>query len=59
MIKIESDNNIAVRHSVLVEFMLKNFKKSDKTYWEDDPQRYVDVDKWQSKSPVHTVRYID
>ena len=48
-----------VRRSVLVEFMIKDFKKHDKAYWEDDKKRYEDIKEWQSKSPMHRVRYVD
>ena len=48
-----------VRRSVLVEFYIKDFKKHDKAYWEDDKKRYEDIKDWQSKSPMHRVRYVD
>jgi hypothetical protein len=48
-----------VRRSVLVEFMIKDFKKYDKTYWEDDEQLYKDVKDWQQNSPMHKIRYVD
>jgi hypothetical protein len=47
------------RRSVLVEFFHNNHKVFDKTYWEDDKERYEDIKQWQSKSPMKRVRYVE
>lgn len=48
-----------VRRSVLVEFLHNDYKVFDKTYWEDDNERYEDIKQWQSESPMKRVRYIN
>ena len=48
-----------VRRSVLVEFLHNDHKVFDKTYWEDDNERYEDIKQWQSESPMKRVRYVD
>jgi len=47
------------RSSVCVEFFVKDYKKFEKFYWEDDKQRFEDIKDWYSKSPLHRVNYID
>ena len=49
----------SVRRSVLVEFLHNDHKVFDKTYYEDDKERYEDIKQWQSESPMKRVRYVD
>lgn len=42
-----------------VVFLHNDHKVFDKTYWEDDKERYEDIKKWQSESPMKRVRHVD
>jgi len=48
-----------VRRSVCVEFILKDYKKFETYYWEDEQQRFEDIKNWYNKSPLHRINYVD
>lgn len=47
------------RNSICIIFLIKEIEMERKYYWEDEEERYIDVDNWYSKSPQHEVKYLE